>query len=77
MFQTIKYVWSIKLCLKYQRGTPSGFKDTGIRNFEFVAKTQFLSVGYFNQSVFAHKSKYLTIKQYAPYSIKDITVNLK
>ena len=28
--------------LKYQRPTPSGCKDIGIRKFEFVAKAQFL-----------------------------------
>ena len=28
--------------LKYQRFTPSGWKDLEIRKFEFVAKTQFL-----------------------------------
>jgi len=27
------------LSLKYQRFTPSGFKDIAIRKFEFVAKT--------------------------------------
>ena len=29
--------------LKYERFTPSGCKDVGIRQFEFVTKTQFLS----------------------------------
>ena len=33
---------SSSLCLKYQRFTPSGCKDIGIRTFEFVAKEQFL-----------------------------------
>ena len=28
--------------MKYQRPTPSGCKDIGIRKFEWVAKTQFL-----------------------------------
>ena len=28
--------------LKYQRFTPSGFRDIGIRKLGFVAKTQFL-----------------------------------
>ena len=28
--------------VKYQRFTASGFKDIGIRKFEFVAKAQFL-----------------------------------
>ena len=31
------------LSLKNQRFTPSGWKTIGIRKFEFVAKTQFLS----------------------------------
>ena len=30
------------MSFKYQRRTPSGCKDIGIRKFEFVAKTQFL-----------------------------------
>lgn len=29
---------------KYQRFKPSGFKEVGFRNFEFVSKTQILSV---------------------------------
>ena len=29
--------------MKYQRFTPSAYKDIGIRKVEFVAKTQFLS----------------------------------
>ena len=39
----MNYVRSNKLSLKYQRCLPSGSKDIGIRKFEFVAKTQFLS----------------------------------
>jgi len=31
-----------QVSLKYERFTPSGFKDKGIRKFEFVAQTQFL-----------------------------------
>ena len=27
------------MCLKYERFTPSGLKDLGIRKFEFAAKT--------------------------------------
>ena len=34
-------VRSNNLSLKYQRVTPSGCKDIGIRKFEFVVKTQF------------------------------------
>ena len=32
----------MNLSLKYQRFTPSGSKDIGIRILEFVTKTQFL-----------------------------------
>ena len=39
----MNYVRSNNLSLKYQRCWPSGCKDIGIRKFEFVAKTQFLS----------------------------------
>ena len=35
-------VGSNNVSLKYQRPTPFGCKDIGIRKFEFVAKTQFL-----------------------------------
>ena len=28
--------------MKYQRLTPSGCKDKGVKKYEFVAKTQFL-----------------------------------
>ena len=41
-FQTMHCVRSNKLSLKYLRFTPSGWKNTGIRKFFFVAKTQFL-----------------------------------
>ena len=41
--------------LKYQRFTPSGFRDIGIRKLGFVAKTQFLYfrkiLNQFNQTV--------------------------
>ena len=33
---------SNNLSLKYERFTPSGREDIGIRKIEFVAKTQFL-----------------------------------
>ena len=42
IFQITNFVRSINLSLKYQRFTRSGCEDTGIRKFEFVAKTQFL-----------------------------------
>ena len=35
-------VRSNTLCWKYQRFTPPGCKDRGIRAFKFLAKTQFL-----------------------------------
>ena len=35
---------SNSLSVKYQRFTASGFKDIGIRKFEFVAKAQFLFI---------------------------------
>ena len=41
-FQTMKSVRSNNLSLKYQRFTPFGCEDIGIRKSEFVAKTQFL-----------------------------------
>ena len=42
IFQTMNYVRSNSLKLKYYRFKPSGCKDIGIRKCEFVAKTQFL-----------------------------------
>ena len=41
-FQTLNSVISNNQICKYQRVSPSGCKDIGIRNLEFVAKTQFL-----------------------------------
>ena len=41
VFQTDNFVRSNNFNLKYQRFTPSGWKDKGIRNFEFVAKIHF------------------------------------
>ena len=46
-------VWSNSLSLKYKRFTPSGCKDKGVRNYEYAAKTQFLSNG-------EHNSKWQT-----------------
>ena len=39
----MNYVISINLSLKYQKFTQSGCKEKGIKKFEIVAKTQFLS----------------------------------
>ena len=44
IFQTINYVKSNILRLKYQKFTPSGCKDIGIIKYEFVAKSQFLYI---------------------------------
>ena len=42
IFQTLNFVRSKNLSLKYQRTTPSVCNDIGIGKFEFLAKTQFL-----------------------------------
>ena len=42
IFQTMNYVRTDILSLKYQRFVLSGYKDKGIRKFEFVAKTQII-----------------------------------
>ena len=47
------------LGLKYQRFTWSGFKDIGIRKFNFVAKTQFLSQKYENYNFKIFLSRYI------------------
>ncbi len=41
-FQTMTFVRSRNISLKYQRFTTLGSKDIGIRKSEFVAKSQFL-----------------------------------
>ena len=43
IFQTMTYLRSNNLSLKYQMSTPLGGTDIWIRKFGFVAKTQFLS----------------------------------
>ena len=43
IFQTINSIGSNNQSLKNQKLTPLGCKDIGIRKFEFVAKTPFLS----------------------------------
>ena len=53
IYQTMNPDTSNNLSLKYQRFTPSGCKDIGIKKFEFVAKTQFLSFNcYFSIKLF-------------------------
>ena len=42
IFQTMNSVRLNNVSLKYQRPSPSGCKDIGIRKFEFAEKTQFL-----------------------------------
>ena len=42
IFQTMNFVGSVSLSLKYQRFTPVDCEDIRIRKCEFVAKTQFL-----------------------------------
>ena len=44
IFQTINSVRSCIRSLKYDRITPSGCKDIGIKKSEFVEKTQFLCI---------------------------------
>ena len=43
-FQTMTFVRSNNISLKYQRFTTMGSKDIGIRKSEFVAKSQFIWV---------------------------------
>ena len=38
IFQIMNSVRAKKLSFKYQKCTPSGYKDKGIRKFEFVTK---------------------------------------
>ena len=42
IFQTINSIRSNSPSLKYQRFSPSGCKDKGVRKYKYVAKTQFL-----------------------------------
>ena len=42
IFQFMNSVRANSLSLKCQSFTPSGYKDIGIRTFEFVAKSEFL-----------------------------------
>ena len=59
----MNYVRSYSLSLKYQGFPPSDSQDIGIKKFEFVAKSQFLSfpfsVAYANSEVthVEHKEK--------------------
>ena len=51
------YVRSNKLSFKYQRFTPSAYKDIGIRKLNFLATTQF----HFNKEPFDRKRGYFYI----------------
>ena len=42
--QTVNFAELKYVRLEYQRSTSLGDTDIGIRNFEFVAKTQFLCI---------------------------------
>ena len=44
IFQTMNYVGSNNLSLKYQKFTLLGCNDIGFRKFKFVAKTQFFYI---------------------------------
>ena len=44
IIQTMNYVKSNSISLKYQGFPPSDSQDIGIRKFEFVVKTQFLYI---------------------------------
>ena len=59
IFQTINFVMSNNLSLKYQRFTTSGSKDIGINKFEFVTKIQFLyTVLEIFCAILKHEQKY-------------------
>ena len=50
-FQTINSARADSLSLKYLRCTPSGSIDIGIGKFEFVAKSQFLLLSFWNLQI--------------------------
>ena len=57
-------VGSNNLSLKYQRFTPQGRRDVGIRTFDLVAKTQFLkSTTLQLYKIFCLKILYLVLTQ--------------
>ena len=57
----MNYVRSNNLSLKYHKFTSSGCKDIGIRKFEFVAKTQFLTVKVWGQTTEKIDLKFLFV----------------
>ena len=48
----MSYVRSNNPSLKYQRATPFGRQDKGIRKFKFVAKTCFFIKIFFKEKIF-------------------------
>ena len=46
IFHELWILWDKRSSLKYQKFTPSGCNDKGIRKFELVAKTQFLTLSF-------------------------------
>ena len=69
-------VRSNHLSLKYQRFTPSGYKDIGIRKFKFAAKTQFLckSIYIYLYIVIRHglfKFMHIELHTLFPFRYKD------
>ena len=76
---------SNNISLKYQRFTTLGFKDIGIINSEFVAKTQFLYVFCWDIHVFytaktdlesSNISTLLQVLDYDSYLCPDINIGL-
>ena len=54
---------SNNLSLKYQRFTPLGCKDIGIRKFKFVSKTQFLCFYFKKKERFVYPVRPLLLKK--------------
>ena len=77
IFQTMNSDRLNNQSLKYQRFTPSGFRDIGIGKLGFVAKTQFLSQG--NLRVMIGQTNIHTDKQRSllyRYSVIHIYINI-
>ena len=65
-------VKSNSLNLKYKKFTQSGLKNIGIRNFEFVTKTQFLSETLEFHNDFIEKSA-ICFSKYLNFFHRDLT----
>ena len=63
------------LSLKNQRFTPSGWKTIGIRKFEFVAKTQFLSIQILG--TYGVQSSHFEKKHFYPNGPNHVFINKK